>query len=90
MVFHQLSFFYNNQQINDEEIIQIFQVYKMNIEHKLVIDNDKQQVKFHLVNQVAKQVILLRKSFIDDNKLSISLRIVTFHIFVLKNFYSHN
>jgi hypothetical protein len=29
----------------------------MNIEHKLVIDNDKQQVKFHLVNQVAKQVI---------------------------------
>jgi hypothetical protein len=59
MVFHQLSFFYNNQQINDEEIIQIFQVYKMNIEHKLVIDNDKQQVKFHLVNQVAKQVILL-------------------------------
>ncbi len=62
----------------------------MNIEHKLVIDNDKQQVKFHLVNQVAKQVILLRKSFIDDNKLSISLRMVTFHIFVLKNFYSHN
>jgi hypothetical protein len=56
MLFHQLWFFYNNQQLNDEGVIKIFRVYKMNIEHKLVIDNDKQQVKFHLVNQVAKQV----------------------------------
>jgi len=34
----------------------------MNIEHKLVIDNDKQQVKFHLVNQV-------NKLFYDENLL---------------------